>query len=117
MENYVLNYLSKFYRLSILGILKSYGVSHGIFYRDKIDTLVYCDCLVKELTTVFGISELQAIHFIKLWASKIDQMSDLNRYWLLLQPISHINISLNYGDIDESVNINNIFVDYKINEI
>lgn len=87
MENYIHNYLSKFYTLSTSeesGKQIQFLITYGIYYRDdvsKTKDLIYCEYLLKEITTVFGVSEDQAVYFITRWVGTINRHADLHWYW------------------------------------
>jgi|ERR1035437_1261773 hypothetical protein len=87
MESYIHSYLSKFYTLTTSeesGKKIQLLVTYGIYYRDDVNKtkdLIYSEYLLKEITTVFGVPEDQAIYFITRWAGSVDRNSDLIWYW------------------------------------
>ena len=79
MEIHVHSYLSRYFEISTSEVGND-GV-YSLEDKRKVRGPIYGERLVKELVTVFGISEDEGKSFINSWAVKVNPKIDLEFYW------------------------------------
>jgi hypothetical protein len=77
MEIHVHSYLSRYFEIKP----NEEGTDCVYYLDDKSTDLIYGEKLVKELTTVFGITKDESKEFINSWALKVNPKVNLEFYW------------------------------------
>jgi hypothetical protein len=77
MEIHVHSYLSRYFEIKP----NEEGTDCVYYLDDKTNDLIYGERLVKELTTVFGITKDESKEFINSWALKVNPKVNLEFYW------------------------------------
>ena len=77
MEIHVHSYLSRYFEIKP----NKEGTDCVYYLDDKSNDLIYGEKLVKELTTVFGITKDESKKFVNIWALKVNPKVNLEFYW------------------------------------
>lgn len=88
MESYIHKYLNTYYELkpsSEASKKLTLFVTYGIYHRDRTNRYgseeIFSEDLLKELGTIFNVSEKEAKAYVNSWAKSINKLASLKAYW------------------------------------